>query len=96
MAKTEKKSFVVYHDIRQPLEFLSDAQCGKLFRAALEYSEYGKIPELNDATLSVAFSFLKSSIDRDAASWERKSHARAEAGKKGMENRWREKQDNKR
>ena len=39
-----KKSLVLYHDIRQPLELLTDEQRGKLFMSLLDYSEYGTDP----------------------------------------------------
>lgn len=78
----EKSSFVLYHDIRTPLELLNDEDRGKLFMAILNYSEFGEVPEFNGA-LGMAFAFIRTALDRDTAAWEAKRTARAEAGRKG-------------
>ena len=52
MMATGKKSFVLYHDIRTPLELLTDEQRGKLFIALLNYSEYGDLPDFDGADKS--------------------------------------------
>ncbi len=80
----EKSSFVLYHDIREPLELLSDEQRGKLFMAILDYSEYGKQPDFcGDAVLFMAFTFIRGSLDRDAEAWESKRQKRIDAGRIG-------------
>lgn len=79
---TGKKSFVLYHDVRTPLELLTDEQRGKLFIAILDYSEFGALPEF-DGALMMAFAFIRMSLDRDAATWEEKRAKRAEAGRSG-------------
>lgn len=78
----EKKSFVLYHDIRTPLELLTDEQRGKLFIALLNYSEYGELPDF-DGALLMAFAFIRTSLDRDAEAWAEKRAKRAEAGRGG-------------
>ena len=60
-----KQSLVLYHDIRGPLEMLSDEERGKLFLAILDYSEHGVIPDF-DGALQMAFAFIQTGIDRDA------------------------------
>lgn len=81
-----KKSFVLYHDMRQPLAILSDAQRGKLLLALFDYAEQGALPSFDDdGALSMAFSFIRQTLDRDAASWEETRRVRAEAGRKGAE-----------
>ena len=77
-----KKSFVLYHDIRTPLELLTDEQRGKLFIALLNYSEYGELPDF-DGALLMAFAFIRTSLDRDAEAWAEKRAKRAEAGRSG-------------
>ena len=78
----EKKSFVLYHDIRTPLELMTDEQRGKLFIALLNYSEYGELPDF-DGALLMAFAFIRTSLDRDAEAWAEKQTKRAEAGRNG-------------
>ena len=82
MMAAEKKSFVLYHDIRTPLELLTDEQRGKLFIALLNYSEYGDLPDF-DGALLMAFAFIRMSLDRDAEAWAKKRAKRAEAGRSG-------------
>ena len=82
MMGAEKKSFVLYHDIRTPLELLTDEQRGKLFIALLNYSEYGELPDF-DGALLMAFAFIRTSLDRDAEAWAEKRAKRAEAGRSG-------------
>lgn len=77
-----KKSFVLYHDIRTPMELLTDEQRGKLFIALLNYSEYGELPNF-DGALLMAFAFIRTSLDRDAEAWAEKRAKRAEAGRNG-------------
>lgn len=80
-----KKSFVLYHDMREPLQLLTDEQRGKLLLALLDYSEFGAIPSFTDSGLSMAFMFIRQTLDRDAAAWEDVRRKRAEAGRKGAE-----------
>ena len=81
-----KSSFVLYHDIRAPLELLSDEDRGKLFLALLDYSEYGVTPAFNGA-LQMAFAFIRAALDRDADAWEAKREKRREAGSMGGKQR---------
>ena len=84
MARTKnmKKSFVLYHDIRAPLELLTDAQRGQLFMAILDYSERGMLPNF-DGALLMAFAFIRTALDRDTEEWEKKRENRAIAGRNG-------------
>ena len=77
-----KSSFVLYHDIREPLELLTDDQRGQLFFAILDYSQFGTIPKFEGA-LQMAFAFIKMALDRDAEAWESKREKRREAGSLG-------------
>ena len=86
MPEIRKKSFVLYHDIRQPLELLNDEQRGQLFLAILNYSEYGELPTFTGA-LEMAFAFVRTAIDRDAEAWENKREKRREAGSLGGKQR---------
>ena len=86
MSVTGKQSFVLYHDLRKPLELLTDAERGQLFLAIFDYSEHGVIPDFAGAQ-QMAFAFIKTSLDRDAAAWEDKREKRREAGREGGKQR---------
>ena len=77
-----KKSLVLYYDIRQPLEALTDGERGKLFMAVLDYAETGAVPQFR-GKLKVAFSFIRGSIDRDAEKYSQTVERRRIAGQKG-------------
>lgn len=88
MARSGKTSFVLYHDIRAPVELLTDEQRGKLFLAILDYSELGTAPDFSgDGRLEMAFAFIRNGLDRDAAAWESKREKRAAAGSLGGKQR---------
>ena len=59
-----KKSFIVYTSYRAQIELLDDSQIGRLFKAMLSYAD-GEEPELSDPVVSMAFSFIRTQIDRD-------------------------------
>lgn len=86
MADKKKSSFVLYHDIRGPLELLTDEQRGQLFLAILDYSEFGVLPKFS-GSLQMAFAFIKTSVDRDAEAWETKREKRRNAGSMGGKQR---------
>ena len=82
MAQENKGSFVLYFDYRKHLEFLTDEECGRLFKALLDYGETKKQPELDGAAL-MAFSFIACQMDRDAQKYAETCRKRSESGKKG-------------
>lgn len=63
-----REYFCAYHSYIKQCKGLSDSELGRLFRALLEYSASGKVPELNGRE-SVAFDFMSANIDRDAESY---------------------------
>ena len=82
MAQENKGSFVLYFDYRKHLDFLTDEECGRLFKALLDYGETKKQPELEGAAL-MAFSFIACQMDRDAEKYAETCRKRSESGKKG-------------
>lgn len=82
MAKEKKKSFILYIDYREHLDLLSDEERGKLFTALFDYAESGSEPDLTGAA-RMAYSFIRSQMDRDAASYAETCRKRSEAGKQG-------------
>lgn len=63
MAK-ERNGFVVYHDIKQVLDNLSDKQGATLFKAFVQYSIDGTILEMDEVTKIVFLSY-KSRLDNE-------------------------------
>ena len=81
----ERKSFLVYFDWGEPFERLDDEALGKLFRGMFRYAQNGELPEFDDPTLSIIFSFVKTALERDKATYEERCRKNSEAGKKSAE-----------
>lgn len=69
--KKELNSFNVYHSYLQALEPLSDAECGRLLKACIQYSMTGEVPELR-GNEKFLFPSWKSQIDRDRVKYNNK------------------------
>lgn len=78
----QKNSFLIYHEYREHLKLLTDEQKGQLLMSLIDYSEEEKIPALDGIT-QMAFSFIRSQMDRDNEKYESRVAANRENGKKG-------------
>lgn len=78
----EKNSFVVYTDIKETLDELTDEQVAALFRGMVEYQLTGKDPKFS-GTLKLAFIPIRQQMDRDNTKWEQTKQKRAVSGRKG-------------
>lgn len=76
------ESFNAYHSYLDTMEALNDAECGRLFRALLEYSATGAAPELRGNERFV-FPGMRSQIDRDIEKYNAKCSRNRENGEKG-------------
>ncbi len=77
-----KNSFVVYTDIKETLDDLTDDQVATLFRGMVDYQITGEDPQFTGA-LKYVFIPIRQQMDRNNTKWERKKAARAEAGRQG-------------
>ena len=82
----EKKSFMLYFDSFVQWQLLNIEQRGLLITALFEYTIEGKELETEDGMLKLAFSFIRSQIDRDSNKYEETCKKRAESIKKRWEN----------
>ena len=64
MAK-ERKGFVIYGDLKEVTDELTDGQVAELFRGMLDYFTTGKEPKF-DGVLKFVFIPIKQQMDRDA------------------------------
>ena len=76
------ESFNAYHSYLDTMEALNDAECGRLFRALLEYSATGAAPELRGNERFV-FPGMRSQIARDIEKYKAKCARNRENGEKG-------------
>ena len=78
-----KKSFVIYCDIRDQLELLTDEQVGVLIRSVVKYASNEEELSSNDGMVKLLFSVIKKQIDRDTEKYKTVCERRREAGSKG-------------
>lgn len=77
-----KNSFILYCDIGQHLELLSNEDAGLLFKGIVHYADTGELPELPPME-AMAFSFIRAQVDRDQEKWNTTREKRRAAGKSG-------------
>src|ERR1035437_2383914 len=82
-----KKSVVLYVDIISTFESLEDDEAGRLIKHYLRY-----VNDLNptppDKLTQIAFEPIKQQLKRDLIKWDTERKQRSDSGKKGMEKRW--------
>ena len=61
--KKNKDTVLLFMEIRDSIDFLTDEESGRLFKAILAYAEEGVIPDFQVPLMSV-FLLVKSQIDR--------------------------------
>lgn len=81
MAK-DKKSFILYTDIKATVDKLSDEYAGKLLKHILAYLN-DENPVTDDLLLEIAFEPIKQQFKRDLEKWETIKEKRSQAGKLG-------------
>lgn len=67
----ERPGVMLYFDIEPGLKMLDDPQRGQLLTAIMEYAHFGAVPDFTDPLLSMAWTFVKTSIDRDGERYEK-------------------------
>lgn len=76
------KGIVLYKDTKTIVDMLPDEKAGKLFKAVFAYTTDGTIPKLDEVT-AIAFTAIKTYLDRDAEKYERVCEKRRESGSLG-------------
>ena len=84
----DKKSFVLYTDYLEHFMCMSLEERGALFTAIFEYAKYGQPQTPLPSGVEVAFSFMRSQLERDNEKWLESKKNKSKAGKKGAHFRW--------
>ena len=79
-----KNSFVLYDTDGDLLDFLTDEEAGKLFRAIFDFRR-GAEPELTDKGPKTAFRIIRSHLEIDARKYAETCEKNRQSGKKGGE-----------
>jgi len=72
---------------------LSNDNSWLLIKALINYDRTGEEPVFKNRDLSLLFMVIKVDIDKNKKKWEETVKTKSEAGKKGMDKRWGNKQD---
>lgn len=75
-----KKSFILYADLKNTVEHLSDQKAGVLLKTILSYVN-DENPEVTDVLVKIAFEPVKQQLKRDLGHWESIKVKRSNAGK---------------
>lgn len=94
MDQPSKLSFILYTELADDFEMLTDQEAGIVIKAVFEYTKTGTVPAFEDRTLQLVFNHIKSTIDRNSEKWETKKERRSQAGKAGAEQRWKHQEQN--
>ena len=78
----EKVSFLMYLDYEEQFNLLTNEELGQLVRAIMQYEKTRQEPEL-EGTLKMAFSFIKTQLDRDREKYNKKCEKNRENAKRG-------------
>lgn len=78
----DKNSFLIYLDYQEQFDLLTDEQAGKLIKAIIKYEKTAETSELDGVT-KMAFSFIKTQLDRDREKYNKKCEKNRENAKKG-------------
>lgn len=81
-SKMDKNSFLIYLDYEEQFNLLTDEQVGQLIRAIMKYEKTKEEPNL-DGMLKMAFSFIKTQLDRDREKYEEKCEKNRQNGFRG-------------
>ena len=79
----EQKGFIVYGDIQDVLNELTDDQVAQLFRGMVNYFATGKAPKFS-GVLKFVWIPIKQHMDRDAEKYEK----RCEKNRENVKKRW--------
>jgi len=85
----DKNSFLIYLDYQEQFDLLSDEEAGILIKAIIKYEKTQEVPRLN-GMVKMAFSFIKTQLDRDREKYQEK----CEKNKENARKRWNAKNAN--
>jgi hypothetical protein len=82
----KKKSFVLYADMMESIDHLSDQESGILFKHILKFVN-GQDCEIQDRIIMTAWKPVELQLKRDLEKWEKTLEQRSKAGKASAESR---------
>lgn len=81
------KSFLLYFDMMDALDALTDAEAGRAMKAVFHYAADGAMPEGLAPDGQMFFTFARHWLDLDREKYLKKVQARSEAGRRSAQAR---------
>ncbi len=78
----DKNSFLIYLDYEEQFNLLNNEEIGILMRAIIKYEKTREIPQL-EGMVKMAFSFIRTQLDRDREKYNKKCEKNKENGLRG-------------
>lgn len=78
----DKNSFLIYLDYEEQFNLLSNEEIGILIKSIMKYEKTREVPQL-EGILKMAFSFIKTQLDRDREKYQAKCEKNKENGRRG-------------
>lgn len=82
----DKNSFILYNEQKEVFDSLTDEQAGRLIKTIFEYEVNQKLPD--DPLIKVVFISIRQTLDKNKEKWKEAKRKKSEAGKRGMQSRW--------
>ena len=82
-----RESFVIYTELNEAIQDMSDEIAGALFKAIMAYNTTGEVPEMS-AVVQMAFSIIKPQFDKNNQKWEETKAKREERARNAANSRW--------
>lgn len=89
----DKKSFIMYVDYQYDFAEMTGDECKELLMIIFNYERTHEEPVIQDKCMRIAWGRIKRDLDRNDNSWLEKKEKLSEAGKRGAEKRWGNKDD---
>ena len=80
-----KNSFILYYDLKEVFDYLTDEEAGQMIKAVMNYEVEGTEVCFDDRMLQSTFRRIADSLDRNKMKYERTCEARRAAAYKRLE-----------
>ena len=74
-----KKSFILYYDLKEVFDFLTDEEAGKIIKAVFNYEISGELTHFSDRMMASTYKRITDSLDRNKERYRTTCEARREA-----------------
>lgn len=80
-----KNSFVLYYDLKDVFDFLTDEEAGRIIKAVFHYETEGELTVFEDRMLASTYKRITDNLDRNKKKYEKACEEKREAIKKRWE-----------